>query len=196
MKKRSFYLRSSSYAKLLAMICFALGGLLSYLVYQLPAANASTFYLLIWSFLILTFILLYVFPLNYFLIKKVGKGWLELEPFVFLRSRGSRRVKLVQYWWNYTPIKDYEQVGGGNEADANYPKNQGTGSRDGSGVPTKISLHVKLRDEQSKIIILEERKGNWASIPRWTYGLERCSLETECIPCADLKKMMEWYKGM
>ena len=195
MKKNFFYLRSSAYAKFLALICLVLGGSLSYLVYQLPLAAASTFYILIWSLLILTFILLYVFPLNYFLVKKVGKGWLELESFILLRGRGAKRVKLIHYWWNYTPIKNYEQVGG-DEADANYSKNIGTGNRDGSGVPTKISLHVKLRDEQGKIEILEERKGNWASIPPWTYGLDRGTPEIECIPCADLKKMMEWYRGI
>ncbi|MEL6657024.1 MAG: hypothetical protein AAFR36_11290 [Bacteroidota bacterium] len=194
MKKNFFYLRSSAYAKLLALICLCLGGLFTYLVYQLSVAASSTFYILIWSLLILTFILLYVFPLNYFLVRKVGKGWLELESFILLRSGGAKRVKLVHYWWNYTPIKDYQQVGG-DEADANYSKNQGTGNRDGSGVPTNISLQVKLRDEQAQIIILEERKGNWASIPPWTYGLERCSSATACIPCTGLKKMMEWYKG-
>ena len=108
-------------------------------------------------------------------------------------SKWLKSVQVERWWWNYTPIKGAKEYRIDGNFDPNHPKNKGTGNIDSSGVPTEITLFIQLKANEDKRIILEERKGNWASIPPWPYALETVTTEVEGMRCRGLKKFVTWH---
>ncbi len=90
MKKDAFYLRSANYTGLLVMICVFLGGLATAIVQLSESADGLALYLWIWGFFISASVLLYLFPLEYFLIKRQADNSLELSKVQLFRTSWTR----------------------------------------------------------------------------------------------------------
>ena len=66
---------------------------------------------------------------------------------------------------------------------------------DSSGIPTAITLYIKLEDEAGNPFYLFEQKGNWASIPAWSYQLDRVEENKNAILCKGIKKLVRFLVG-
>ena len=155
----------------------------------------SNFYLLSFPVLIIMSLYFYFLPLQCLVVRHIKDEEIDLELFNFNKLKWSKRLVMKSYWWNYTEIKDVGDNGIRQlEANPNHPKNTGTGSMDSSGIPTEITLYIKLEDKAGNFFYLFEEKGNWASIPAWPYQLDKVEEGENAILCKRLKRLIRFLE--
>lgn len=174
----------------LDVLLLIIGILGSAAVWYFGPAKSYIFHLVLWISLIIFYLSWSLFPIDYLLLREIDATSFQLTHFKLGKQQWSKEVQYAGKWWNYTQLPDAASRNLRHEFHPNNPKNTGTGNMNSSGIPTRITLHLKMVDQQDQPIVLYDDLGNWASIPPdWKYNIELAEAATIHICCKQLKKV-------
>ncbi len=168
--------------------CVALSGI----IWWAGPPQPYLYHLAGWGLFLILYLAWPFLSINYLLVRSIATGHFEVALFRGRRLQWTKLAQPVAKWWNYTQLPEMENYYGSAEADPNKPKSIGTGNLDSSGIPTQITLHLKLMDEEGGSIVLYEELGNWGSAQNWQYDIELADAADISIRCRGLKKLVLW----